>query len=125
MNGNSYGSPYGNGYYPQQHPQQPSMIWVSCEQEARSYMVAPNVGVALWDSGAPRVYLKQADASGRPSFRVFDLVERTDGLASPSTAQQETGAAYVTRKEFEELAAAVREIKGRKKKKIEEDDDDE
>lgn len=115
MNGNTYGNPYGNPYYPSQRPAQPpSMLWVTCEQEARSYMVAPNSGVALWDSNAPRVYLKQADASGRPIFKAYDLVERADAPVSPPAAAQGAGAAYVTRKEFDELAAAVRELRGKK-----------
>ena len=31
------------------------------------YLVAPNSAVALWDSNSPTIYLKQADASGKPS----------------------------------------------------------
>lgn len=113
MNEHNYGNPYSNPYYPQQRQaQQPSMLWVTCEQEARSYMVAPNVGVALWDSSAPRVYLKQADASGRPMFRAYDLVERVETPVNVPAAPQGAGCNYVTRKEFDELAAAVREMKG-------------
>lgn len=117
MNENSYGNPYGNPYYPPQRPMQPrpaqpSMLWVTCEQEARSYMVAPNSGVALWDSNAPRVYLKQTDASGRPMFKAYDLVERVDAPVSPSVPSQNAGGNYVTREEFDALVAAVREIKG-------------
>ena len=74
----------GSQFQPQQFPQQPpqppsgqSMVWVSGEQEAMGYLVAPNSAVALWDSNAPTIYLKQADASGKPSIKVFDLVERT------------------------------------------------
>lgn len=115
MNEYNYGNHYGNPYYPQQRQaQQPSMLWVTCEQEARNYMVAPNVGVALWDSSAPRVYLKQADASGRPLFKAYDLVERVEAPASIPAASQSAAGNYVTRKEFDELAAAVREMKGAK-----------
>ena len=49
-----------------QPPQNPiaqgGVQWVSGEQEARSWMIAPNAAVALWDSTAPTVYLRQADA---------------------------------------------------------------
>ena len=67
---------------PQVQPQQAqtggqSMVWVSGEAEAMAYLVAPNSAVALWDSNAPTIYLKQADASGKPSIKVYDLVERT------------------------------------------------
>ena len=95
--------------------------WVSSEQEARGYLIAPNSAVALWDSTAPTVYLKQADASGKPTLKIYDLVERAE---TPRTAPQEKGAEFVTREEFDRLAALVGEIKGKKKRKVEEDEDD-
>ena len=94
--------------------------WVSSEQEARGYLIAPNSAVALWDSSAPTVYLKQSDASGKPTLKIYDLVERAE---TPRTAPQEKGVEFVTRKEFDALAALVGELKGKKKRK--EDDDDE
>lgn len=138
--------PYFNPYYPQPMPdnlmqmrqmQQPQMQpmqqpvqqnpiaqggvqWVSGEQEARGYLIAPNSAVALWDSTAPTVYLKQADASGKPTLKIYDLVERAE---TPRTAPQEKGAEFVTRKEFDALAALVGELKSKKKRK--ENDDDE
>ena len=141
-------TPYGyqNPYYPQsmpdtlmqmrqqqmpmmqtpQAPQNPiaqgGVQWVSGEQEARNWMIAPNAAVALWDSTAPTVYLKQADASGRPTLKIYDLVERAE---TPSTAPQEKGVEFVTRKEFDALAVLVGEIKGKKKRNVEEDEDDE
>lgn len=96
--------------------------WVSSEQEARGYLIAPNSAVALWDSTAPTVYLKQSDASGKPTLKIYDLVERAE---TPSNAPQKPGVEFVTREEFDRLAALVREIKGKKKRKVEEDEDDE
>ncbi len=95
--------------------------WVSSEQEARGYLIAPNSAVALWDSTAPTVYLKQADASGKPTLKIYDLVERTE---TASNAPQKPGVEFVTREEFDRLAALVGEIKGKKKRKVEEDEDD-
>lgn len=95
--------------------------WVSSEQEARGYLIAPNSAVALWDSTAPTVYLKQADASGKPTLKIYDLVERAE---TPRTAPQEKGVEFVTREEFDRLATLVGEIKGKKKRKVEEDEDD-
>ena len=94
--------------------------WVSSEQEARGYLIAPNSAVALWDSTAPTVYLKQSDASGKPTLKIYDLVERAE---TPRTATQEKGVEFVTRKEFDALAALVGELKGKKKRKEDEDDD--
>ena len=96
--------------------------WVSSEQEARGYLIAPNSAVALWDSTAPTVYLKQSDASGKPTLKIYDLVERAE---TPRTAPQEKSVEFVTRKEFDALAALVGELKGKKKRKVEEDEDDE
>lgn len=95
--------------------------WVSSEQEARGYLIAPNSAVALWDSSAPTVYLKQADASGKPTLKIYDLVERAE---TAPNAPQKQGAEFVTREEFDRLAALVGEIKGKKKRKVEEDEDD-
>ena len=96
--------------------------WVSSEQEARGYLIAPNSAVALWDSTAPTVYLKQADASGKPTLKIYDLVERAE---TPRTAPQGKSVEFVTREEFDRLAALVGEIKGKNKRKVEEDEDDE
>ena len=77
-----------NQYQPnmQQAPQQlpsPSIVWVQNEMEAANYLVAPNSAVTLWDSNSPVVYLKQADASGKPSMKIYDLVERTQRPVQP------------------------------------------
>lgn len=96
--------------------------WVSSEQEARGYLIAPNSAVALWDSTAPTVYLKQSDASGKPTLKIYDLVERAE---TPRTAPKGESVEFVTREEFDRLAALVGELKGKKKRKIEEDEDDE
>lgn len=55
-----------------------SLIWVQGEAGAKSYMVAPNNTIALWDSENQTVYLKSADASGMPSMRVLDYTIRED-----------------------------------------------
>ena len=104
---------------PQNPLPQSGVQWVSGEQEARSWMVAPNAAVALWDSTAPTVYLKQADASGKPTLKVYDLVER---LASAPDTQKAPTTEYVTRKEFDALAALVSEMKGKKRKEEKSDE---
>lgn len=88
----------------QQQQPGPSIVWVQGEQEALSYMVAPNSAVALWDSLAPVVYLKQADASGKPTIKIYDLVERSNRPVQPQQAQV---VEYVTREEFEALSARL------------------
>ena len=53
-----------------------SIQWVQGLAGAKSYLVAPNTTVQLWDSEAPVVYLKSADASGMPSIKILDYTVR-------------------------------------------------
>lgn len=100
---------------PPQNPMAQSGVqWVAGEQEARNWMIAPNAAVALWDSSAPTVYLKKADASGKPSLTIYDLVERAE---THRTAPTEDPVKFVTREEFDALAAVVDGMKGKKKAK--------
>lgn len=101
-----------NQYQPnmQQVPQQqaaPSIVWVQNEMEAANYLVAPNSAVTLWDSNAPVVYLKQADASGKPSMKIYDLVER---IQNPAQAQQAPLVEYAPLSRLEALEARLNEL---------------
>ena len=95
-----------NMQQPLQQPpvQQPSIVWVPNEQAAREYLVAPNSAVTLWDSSAPVVYLKQADASGKPTLTTYDLVERTQ---RPVQAQQVPSVEYAPLFRLEALEARL------------------
>ena len=90
-------------------PQQsaPSIVWVQNEMEAANYLVAPNSAVTLWDSNSPVVYLKQADASGKPSMKIYDLVERTQ---RPVQAQQTPSVEYAPLSRLEALEARINEL---------------
>lgn len=79
---------YFNGFpatyqpvYPVQGFNQPAqqnngIIWVQGEAGAKSYMVAPNNTIQLWDSESQTIYLKSADASGMPSMKILDYTIR-------------------------------------------------
>lgn len=56
-------------YYPRQGN---SRIWVQGEAGAKSYLVAPNTSVDLWDSEKQLIYVKSADASGMPTMRTIE-----------------------------------------------------
>lgn len=103
----------GSQYQPAQQPQQaqPSIVWVQNEMEAANYLVAPNSAVTLWDSNAPVVYLKQADASGKPSMKTYDLVERTQ---RPAQAPQAPTVEYATKQDLDALAARVEALTAKK-----------
>lgn len=94
-------------FQPQQNPPASSIVWVQSEQEALNYLVAPNSAVTLWDSNSPVVYLKQADASGKPSMKIYDLVERSQ---RPVQAPQVPAVEYAPLSRLEALEARLNEL---------------
>lgn len=103
-------------YQPQiqqtQQTPQTSMVWVRNSQEAAMYPVAPNNAVALWDSGVSCVYLKQADASGKPSMKTYDLVERPETPPESAKVSEGSNADYATKAELAALAGVVKDVDG-------------
>lgn len=83
---------------------QPSIIWISSENEALSYPVAPNNAVTLWSTVEPVVYLKKADATGKPTLQTYDLVERVQ--APPATGGKTVE--YASKNDLVALAGAVK-----------------
>ena len=96
--------PVQNQQFQQLAPTSPSIVWVKNEIEAANYLVAPNSAVTLWDSNSPVVYLKQADASGKPSMKIYDLVERIQG---PVQAPQAPTVEYAPLSRLEALEARL------------------
>lgn len=101
------------GYYPYQYPQaqpqpQPQassgVIWVQGEAGAKSYLVAPNNTVYLWDSESQTIYVKSADASGMPSIKVLDYKVR-------NTAPELKTSNFVTRDELNDIIKQIDELK--------------
>ena len=84
---------------------QSGIIWISGLQEAQMYPCGPNSAVALWQKDGKTIYLKQADATGRPTLTVYDLVERTE---TPQDSGN-SGDNYATK---DELTVVVDAIKG-------------
>lgn len=105
-----------NAYQPPTMPGQstqqaaPAIIWVPNAQAAESYLVAPNSAVVLWDSSAPVVYLKQTDASGKPSMKTYDLIERTS-IPPSQPATQEPDGMTALKSEVERLKSELGELK--------------
>ena len=89
---------YNNGFpasyqyfpqYQQTYQQNNGIIWVQGEAGAKSYLVAPNTTVQLWDSEAQTIYLKSADASGMPSIKTLDYTIRENTPKMRSNGLQE------------------------------------
>lgn len=84
------------------------IIWVQGEEGAKAYMVAAGNSVLLMDSEASTFYIKATDTSGMPQpLRIFDYTERTAAKAAPQRPAQQQGDEYVTRQEFNALAARI------------------
>jgi len=106
-------------YYPTQSnafPTQPSvgspqpntqsaLNWVQGEAGAKSYLVAPNSTVVLWDTESQTVYIKSADATGMPSIRTLDYTIRGDAVETKVTAN------YVTKDDFDRIEKEIDDIK--------------
>ena len=104
---------------PQAQNPQSGIIWVQGEAAAKSYLIAPNSTVQLWDSEEKIIYLKSADASGMPSIKVLDYTIRGEEKEKKATE-------YATKEEVEALAEKIRELSAKRKPaKVREDDDDE
>lgn len=116
-------------YYPAQNPMQNNafqnvgnvgnvstnaqnvgIIWVQGEAGAKSYMVAPNTTVQLWDSESQTIYLKSADASGMPSMRIIDYTIRDNTPKGPNLGAQSD---YVTRSELQGVLDELNALKAK------------
>lgn len=102
---NGYRPAYQPTFYNQQNQTQQtqnngSLIWVQGLEAAKSYLVAPNSTVTLWDSEASVVYLKSADASGMPSMKILDYTIRTD---TPNKAVSEPWNEFATKVDVESI----------------------
>lgn len=84
-------------------PQNGGINWVGSKTEADNWPIAPGCAVALWASNNPVIYLRQADSTGKPSTKVYDLVERMDGPAQQQAASQVDLSRYMTIEAAEEM----------------------
>ena len=106
-------------YYPQMaqpqaggqmsQPNNGGLTWVQGESGAKSYLVAPNQTVTLWDSEANVIYLKSADASGMPSIRILDYTMRDTAQRQPDVKMS----GYATMDEIKRLQNEINALKER------------
>ena len=101
-------------------PQKPTndIIWVQGEAGAKGFLVAPNNTVVLWDTENPVIYVKSADASGIPSMRVLDFIERNgnsqnNGEKAPTTHKCTCGDKFITKEEFNALKGKFYDLQAR------------
>ena len=104
----------------QQQAPQSGLIWVQGEQAAKSYLVAPNSTVQLWDSEEKVIYLKSADASGMPSMKILDYTIRGDANTVQAPVTE-----YATKDDLKALEEKIREEIGRRRSRLVKEEDDE
>ena len=127
---NGYPATYQPYYTPVQQTQQQNnngIIWVQGEAGAKSYLVAPNSTVQLWDSESQTIYLKSADASGMPSFKILDYTVR-EGKTAPNTTSvmsDDKLSTFATKDEIKAVSDEIRVLRGRLDKLTKKGDDDE
>lgn len=107
-------------YYPQQNnmmqqnnqaPQQNnSIIWVQGEAGAKSYLVAPNSTVTLWDTESETIYIKSADASGMPNMKVLDYKIRGNAVETANIPMQN---GFATKDDLNALRDELTALKAR------------
>ena len=99
---------FPTGYSPVQPQQQNSIIWVQGEAGAKSFLMAPNSQVQLWDSESQTIYLKSTDAMGMPSIRTLDYTIRENTPQNATASSQQ--ASYVTVEQFHSLEQRVAKL---------------
>lgn len=130
---------YNNGYpatypqiyqpvyqQPQQNQQQSGIIWVQGEAGAKSYLVAPNNTVQLWDSETQTIYLKSADASGMPSMKILDYKIREGNTTAPAPETYATKADLdALQQKIADLQSELDDLSTRRRNRLMREDNDE
>lgn len=123
---NGFPATYTQYYTPVAPVQQPALpvqatvqggvIWVSGEAGAKSYLVAPNNSVVLFDSEGQTIYIKSADATGMPSIKVLDYTVREtakNGANSPVPASVGKSTDYATKDDLRALSDRIDALKAK------------
>ena len=99
-------------YYPSQQSNQQNtyVTWVQGEAAAKSYPVAPNTSVPLFDSEANVIYIKSADMSGMPSIKILDYTVRD---SAPQKAEIQPQTDYVTKDELSVIQKELDSLKAK------------
>lgn len=108
-----YQAPYQQSYYPTNNYQtqpQNGLIWVQGEVAAKSYPVAPNNSVALWDSEANVIYIKTVDASGMPSMKIADYTMRDN---TATKAKKADSAEFATKDDISHIQSEIDGLKAK------------
>ena len=112
----AYNNFFPTNYQPYQMPQmqnsQPNTFvqWVQGINAAKSFPVAPNTSIPLFDSEANVIYIKSADASGMPSIKILDYVVRD---TAPRAAEISPQMDFATKDDVESLKGEISALKSK------------
>ena len=93
-------------------------IWVQGEAGAKAYFVAANTTVVLWDTENPIIYVKTADATGKPlETEVINLSRQPkNGTVTAQNSSTEhkcqCGDKFVPKNEFQALQREFEALRG-------------
>lgn len=95
-------------------PMTSGIIWVQGEAGAKSYLVAPNTTIQLWDSERQTIYIKSADASGMPSIKTLDYTIRDNSQQNmPLNGSDSASVAFATKDEVNILSEKINALQGK------------
>lgn len=91
------------------------MIFVLNENEANSWLVAPNNSVTLWDKNQQTIYIKSVNAQGIPSMRILDYVERSADTSNshentPKIHECTCGDKFATKEQINDLRGKIDDL---------------
>lgn len=89
---------------------QNALIWVQGESGAKSYLVAPNQTVVLWDTESQTIYVKSADASGMPSIKTLDYTMRE---SAPNSKPISSETAFASKDDVDILKKEIEALKSK------------
>ena len=89
-------------------PPQVSNVWIYNEAEIPNYPVAPNNAVRLWITNKPVFYEKSADATGKPTIKIFDYAERKETPSDGNSPEDVKTPAYATKDDLSAVVGVVR-----------------
>ena len=99
---------------PVNQPMNSGIIWVQGEAGAKSYQVAPNTAVQLWDSENQTIYLKSADANGIPSIKTLDYtIREAIPKSNAAIVSNFDSTAFATKDEVNSLAQQLATLQGK------------
>lgn len=101
---------YFQSLYQTPQPPQPDIKWVQGEAGAKSYLVAPNQTVTLWDTESRTIYLKTADGMGMPSMKTLDYTIREEAQPVPKIPPQN---GFATKDDLDSLREELRSLKAK------------